>query len=151
MARASARMDLDKVPAMGRFMVIPASMFYGLFTDSDLVRSRATVSKDMLEKGVIAELFGFNIIKRGEAVVYTSAGTNTIKAIGANEAVTDCAGAVGFSQFMTSQALGEIMVYLNEGDAKSYGDIMSAEVNHGAHFLRNNNVGRVSIAQGVGV
>jgi hypothetical protein len=29
----------------------------------------------MLEKIVIAELFGFNIIKRGEAVLYTSAGT----------------------------------------------------------------------------
>ena len=49
---------------------------------------------------------------------------------------------------MTTQALGEILVYINEGDATKYGDVMSAEVNHGAHFLRPNNVGRVSIAQG---
>jgi hypothetical protein len=151
LARASARMDLDKVPSKERYAVMPAVMFYDLFTDSDLVRSRATISKDMLEKGVIAELFGFNIIKRGEAVLYTSAGTNTLKAANAAEAATDCAGTVCFSRYMTSQALGEIMVYVNEGDAKSYGDIMSAEVNHGAHYLRTNNVGRVSIAQGVGV
>jgi hypothetical protein len=91
LARASARMDLDKVPSKERYAVMPAVMFYDLFTDSDLVRSRATISKDMLEKGVIAELFGFNIIKRGEAVLYTSAGTNTLK-LQTAEAATDCAG-----------------------------------------------------------
>jgi hypothetical protein len=150
LARASARMDLDKVPEKERYMVMPAVMFYDLFTDSDLVRSRATVNADMLAKGVIAELFGFNIIKRGEVVRYTSAGTNTLVPAGTADAVTDCAGAVGFSRFMTSQALGSIMVYTNEGDATKYGDVFSAEVNHGAHYLRPNNVGRVSIAQGVG-
>jgi hypothetical protein len=150
-ARASARMDLDKIPAQERYMVMPASMFYDLFTDSDLVRSRATINADMLSKGVIAELFGFNIIKRGEVVKYTSAGTNTLIASGVADAATDCAGAVGFSRFMTSQALGAIKVYANEGDAQKYGDVFSAEVNHGAHYLRPNNIGRVSIAQGVGV
>jgi len=148
MARASARMDLDKVPQKERYAVMPAAMFYDLFTDSDLVRSRATISEDMLKKGVITELFGFNIIKRGEVVTYTSAATPILRAAGAAAAATDCAGTVCFSRFMTSQALGEIMVYINEGDAQKYGDVMSAEVNHGAHYLRPNNVGRVSIAQG---
>lgn len=147
-ARASARMDLDKVPAMERYAVLPAAMFYDLFTDSDLVRSRATLGEDLIKKGVVAELFGFNIIKRGEVVTYTSAAANNLRAAGAAAAASDCAGAVCFSKFMTSQALGEIMVYINEGDAQKYGDVMSAEVNHGAHFLRDNNVGRVSIAQG---
>jgi hypothetical protein len=148
MARASARMDLDKVPAQERYAVIPACMFYDLFTDSDLVRSRATINEDMLKKGVIAELFGFWIIKRGEVVLYTNASTPVLRASDAVPAVTDCGGAVCFSRFMTSQALGEIMVYINEGDAQKYGDVLSAEVNHGASFLRPNNVGRVSIAQG---
>lgn len=148
MARASARMDLDKVPAMERYSVIPAAMFYDLFTDSDLVRSRAVISADMLAKGVITELFGFWIIKRGEVVRYTSAATPVLRAADAAAAATDCAGAVCFSRYMTTQALGEILVYINEGDATKYGDVMSAEVNHGAHFLRANNVGRVSIAQG---
>lgn len=147
-ALASARMDLDKVPSKERYAVLPAAMFYDLFTDSDLVRSRATISADMLAKGVIAELFGFMIIKRGEVVRYTSAATPSLRAANAAEAATDCAGAVCFSRYMTSQALGEILVYINEGDAQKYGDVMSAEVNHGAHFLRPNNIGRVSIAQG---
>jgi hypothetical protein len=33
-------MDLDKVPSKERYAVMPAVMFYDLFTDSDLVRSR---------------------------------------------------------------------------------------------------------------
>jgi hypothetical protein len=150
-ARAAARMDLDKIPAKERYLVMPAVMFYDLFTDSDLVRTRAQIGADMLAKGVIAELYGFNIIKRGEVVKYTSAGTNTLIASETADAVTDCAGAVGFSRYMTSQALGAIQVYTLEGDPTKYGDVFSAEVNHGAHFLRPNNIGRISIAQGVGV
>ncbi len=147
LARAAAVMDLDKVPSVGRFAVIPTAMFYGLFTDQELLLQQATIGKDMLENGVMAKMFGFNIITRGEVVRYTSAGANNIRTADAAPAATDCAGAICFSKFFVTQALGDIMVYLNEGDAKSYGDIMSAEVNHGASVMRANNVGRVSIAQ----
>ena len=148
LARAAAIMDIDKVPKQGRFMVVPTAMFYGLFKDKELLEQRALVGEDMLKMGVVAQLMSFNIIPRGEVVRYTNAASNNIRTESAAPAATDCAGAVGFSRFMVSQALGEIMVYLNEGEARSYGDIMSAEVNHGAHFMRANNVGRVSIAQG---
>lgn len=147
-ARAAARMDLDKVPKQGRFGVIPTAMFYGLFTDKELINQQANVGKDMLEMGVIAKLFNFNLITRGEVVTYTNVAANNLRAIGTAPAATDCAGAVFFSRFMVSQALGEIKMYYNAGEARSYGDIMSAEVNHAAHFLRTGNVGRVSIAQG---
>lgn len=147
-ARAAAIMDLDKVPKAGRFSVVPTAMFYGLFSDVELVNQQALVGKDMLEAGVVAKLMGFNLITRGEVVRYTSAGTNTIRAASSAAAATDCAGAVCFSRFMVSQALGEVKVYYNAGEARSYGDLMSTEVNHGASFLRANNVGRVTIAQG---
>jgi len=147
-ARAAAIMDIDKVPTEGRFLIIPTAMFYGLFTQKELVDNQARVGKDMLEKGVLAKLFNFNIITRGSVVKYTNAAANSLRDANANDAATDCAGAIAFSRYSVSQALGEIMVYLNEGDAQSYGDIMSAEVNHAAHFMRPDNFGRVSIAQG---
>jgi len=146
-ALAAAQMDIDKVPKAGRFAVVPTNMFYGLFTDKELVNQQALVKKDMLSFGVIAKLMGFNLITRGEVVRYTSAAANNIRNIGAANAATDCSGVVCFSRYMVSQALGEIMVYLNEGDAKSYGDIMSTEVNHAAHYLREGNVGRITIVQ----
>lgn len=147
-AKAAALMDIDKVPTEGRFLVIPTAMFYGLFTQKELVDNQARVGKDMLEKGVLAKLFNFNIITRGSVVKYTNAAANNLRDAGVADAATDCAGAIAFSRYAVSQALGEIMVYMNEGDAQSYGDIMSAEVNHAAHYLRTNNFGLVSIAQG---
>lgn len=149
-ARAAAIMDLDKVPKQGRYAVVPTVMYYNLFEDSELIANRARLSEDMIKMGIVGDIHGFKIIYRGEVVAYTSAGTNTIRPTGYTPAATDCAGAVCFSKFAVTQAIGEIMVYLNEGEARSYGDIMSAEVNQGAHYLRANNWGRVSIAQGVG-
>lgn len=148
LARAAAIMDLNKVPKQGRFAVIPTPMFYGLFSDKELVNQRALIGEDMIKMGVVGQLFGFNLITRGEVVRYTNAAANNLRTIGAADAATDCAGAVCFSRFMVTQALGEIKVYHNEGEARSYGDIMSAEVNHGASVMRSANVGRVSIAQG---
>lgn len=148
LARAAAVMDIDKVPKQGRFAVIPTAMFYGLFSDKELVNQRALIGEDMIKMGVVAQLFGFNIITRGEVVRYTDASANNLRTIGSADAATDCAGAICFSRFMVTQALGDIKVYLNEGEARSYGDIMSAEVNHGASVMRDKNVGRVSIAQG---
>jgi len=147
LALAAARMDFDKAPKKGRFIVVPTAMFYGLFTDKELLNQRALIGEDMLKAGVVAMLHGFKIIVRGEVVRYTSAAGNVLRASDAAPAATDCAGAICFSRFMVTQAVGEVMVYLNEKDARAHGDIMSAEANHGAHFLRPNNVGRVSIAQ----
>jgi hypothetical protein len=148
MASAAARMDIDKVPVQGRFGIIPTAMFYGLFSDKELINQQANVGKDMLEMGVIAKLFNFNIITRGETVRYTNAAANNLRGQETAPAATDCAGAIFYSRFMVSQALGEIKMFYNPGEARSYGDIMSAEVNHAANFLRTQNVGRVTIAQG---
>lgn len=147
-ARAAAIMDLDKVPKQGRFAIVPTAMYYNLFSDTELVANRARLSEDLIKKGVVGDLHGFKIIYRGEVVRYTSAAANNLRANSAAPAATDCAGAVCFSRFAVTQAIGEIMVYLNEGEARSYGDIMSAEVNQGASHLRAANWGRVGIAQG---
>lgn len=154
-ARAAAIMDLQKVPKQGRYAIVPTSMYYDLFTNEELVANRARLSKDLIEMGVVGDIHGFKIIYRGETILYTNAAANNLKkpaTTGTNKgivpkAATDCAGALLFSKFAVSQAIGDIMVYLNEGEARSYGDIMSAEVNHGAHYTRRDNWGRVCIAQ----
>ncbi len=150
-ARAAAIMDIDKVAKQGRFAVIPTCMLSGLFSDTELMKLRALVGEDMIKIGVIAELHGFKIISRGSVVRYTNAAANNLKSATAADAATDCAGSVFFSRFAVSQAMGDIKVYINEGVARNYGDVFSAEVNHGANFLRPNNIGRVSIAQAIGV
>lgn len=148
LARAAAIMDKDKVPKAGRFALLPTEMYYNLFTDAELVANQARLGTDMVKMGVVGEIHKFKIMVRGDVVKYTSAGANNLRAADATPAATDCAGAICFSRFSVTQALGEIKVFWNPGEARSYGDIMSAEVNHGAHYMRENNYGRVCIAQG---
>ncbi len=151
-ARAAALMDMQKVPKQGRYAIVPTSMYYDLFTNEQLVANRARLGKDLIDKGVVGDIHGFKIIYRGSVVAYTSAAANNLKAVsdttGAiTPSITDCAGALLFSRFAVAQALGETMVYFNPGEARSFGGLMSAETNHGAHYTRNENWGRVSIAQ----
>lgn len=151
-ASAALKMDIQKAPKAGRFAIVPSCMFYGLFTDSELLKIRAIVGEDMLKMGVVGELFGFNIIVRGEVVRYNAATPRVIKALPDTsiplDAATDCAGAVCFSRYMVSQAKGSPMVYINEKLAKSYGDVLSAEVNQAAAIIRSDKAGVVCIVQG---
>lgn len=152
LATAALKMDLQKVPRAGRFMVIPSVMFYGLFTDTELLKIRALVGDDMIKMGVLGEIFSWNLIVRGEVVRYTNAAGNVLVPLPNTNvpvnAPTDCAGAVGFSRYMVSQAKGAIEVYINEKQAKNYGDILTAEVNQAAAGIRADKAGRVCIAQG---
>lgn len=150
LARAAAIMDKDKVPKAGRFALLPTEMYYNLFTDAELVANQARLGKDMIKMGVVGEIHKFKIMVRGDVIRYTSAAANNLRDADATAAGTDCAGAICFSRYAVTQALGEIKMFYNAGEARSYGDILSAEVNHGAHYMRENNYGRVCIAQAVG-
>lgn len=154
-ARASAIMDLQKVPKNGRYAVLPTALFYDLFTNAELIANRARLGQDEIKSGVVGDIHGFKIIYRGTVTTYSSVAGNVLIQPDATTGVkptaaTDCAGGLFFSRFAVSQALGEIKMYYNPGEARSYGDILSAEVNHGASFCRANNWGRVGIAQAVG-
>lgn len=151
-ARAAAVMDLQKVPKTGRYAILPTALFYDLFTNAELIANRARLGADEVKTGVVGDIHGFKIIYRGTVTVYSAAAGNVLIQPDATTrilptAATDCAGGLFFSRYAVSQALGEIKMYYNEGEARSYGDILSAEVNHGAYFCRANNWGRVGIAQ----
>jgi len=140
-----------KVPKQGRYAIVPTAMYYDLFTNAELIANRARLGQDEVKMGVVGDIHGFKIIYRGTVTRYTGAAANVLIKPAADgttpTATTDCAGGLFFSKFAVSQALGEIKMYYNEGEARSYGDILSAEVNHGAHFCRKANWGRVGIAQ----
>lgn len=155
-ARAAAKMDIDKVPKQGRYAILPTALYYNLFSNEELIANRARLGKDEITMGVVGDIHGFKIIYRGTVLTYDADATaNNVIVPDATTGVkpldaTDCAGGLFFSKFAVTQALGEIKVFYNAGEARSFGDIMSAEVNHGAHFTRPNSWGRIGIAQAVG-
>ena len=146
-ARMAKKLDIDEVPESDRFLVLPASMYYELFGIDALIR------KDFggvanINKGVVNELFGFQIFKKSSVINYNEAAAGVKKAVGAANAATDCAGAIAFHKSAVSKAMGPIDVFASEDKPEYYGSIFSALMMHGSSILRSDNKGIVSLAQG---
>jgi len=149
-ATAAAKLDEQDVPSTGRFLVIPAKMYWNFVTIEKASLLSIDYSKGLSDQdmamGIVAKIYGFNIIIRSSAAVYATGGT-TPKAVGASGATTDRFGAVGWQQDCVSNALGAVKAYFEADSPIFYGDIISAEVNHGAAKIRTDGYGIVTIVQ----
>lgn len=145
--RMAKKLDKDKMPKEGRYLLLPPEMYYDLVGIDQLVRSDF-MGKPGLPEGVIDKLLGFNIMMRANVVMYNNVAAGVKKAVGAAAAATDCLGAIAWSKYATRRAKGSTQVYLNEKQAEYYGDIMSAEVNLGGQVKYDDYKGVVAIAQG---
>jgi hypothetical protein len=145
----AALFDRQNVPSMNRVLVLPSDMYYQLFSDTTLI-SGDYMRRSSLEGGVIAQLYGFDIMIRSAVATFAEAtGTYTKKAVGAAGAATDSLGALAFQTNSVSNALGDIKVYSDEDKPEYYGSIFSAMLMHGAAKLRSDEKGIASIVQGV--
>ena len=62
-AALAAKLDKDNVPRMGRKLLMNVDMFWELFTISEVVRASYNgFQVNALATGVVAQLFGFNIV-----------------------------------------------------------------------------------------
>jgi hypothetical protein len=145
--RLAKKLDKDKMPKEGRYLLLPPEMYYDLIGVDQLVRADF-MGKPGLPEGAIDKILGFNIMVRANVVMYNEAAAGVKKAVGAAAAATDCLGAIAWSKYATRRAKGATKVYLNENQAEYYGDIMSAEVNLGAQVKYSDYRGVVAIAQG---
>lgn len=146
-ARAAKKLDKDKMPKQGRFLLLPPEMYYDLFDETEIISVDFMNTKGLPE-GVIRKFMGFNILVRNTVNMYTEADPGVLKAVGAAAAATDCLGALAWSQYRVRKAKGSVDVYWNPDRAEHYGGILSAELNFGGKIARSNYEGVVAIAQG---
>jgi hypothetical protein len=150
-ANLSARLDKDNVARTGRKLLMPVDMFWQLFTISEIVRASYNgFQVNALATGVVAQLFGFDIMIRPSVVVYDA--TPTLKAVGAAGAATDNLGCVAWHTDYVAKALGQIKVFSDSGDngagkPEYYGIILSGLVMLGAAKLRTDEKGIAVLVQ----
>lgn len=145
-AAAVLQMDADKMPAMGRYAVIPYYMYYDLFTIDNLLR-KDVMAKTTLPDGVIDKVLNLNFIKRSISQVYDNTGTPVKKAVGAATAASDNGAMICWHESKVAKALGAIKFFSTEGDAVYQADIFSAYILHAAKALRTDNAGIVAVVQ----
>ena len=149
---AKAILDAENVPASGRILLLPSSMYNAqLLAIADVYQAQS-YGQSALPSGVVTRIHGFDVMIRSTVVVYDNTGTPVIKAVGDNgvpssPASTDNLGALAYHPSFVAKAMGNTEVMINEGVAEYYGSIVSAFQLFGASKMRTSQVGVVAIVQ----
>lgn len=151
-ANLAKKLDKDNVPRMGRKLLMNADMFWELFTISEVVRASYNgFQVNALATGVVAQLFGFDIMIRPTVAVFTKTGTSA-KAVGAAAAADDRLACIAWHPTTVSRALGSMTPMFDAGDngngkPEYLGSIFNMEVMLGSAILRTDMKGVAALVQ----
>ena len=145
-------LDKDNVPAAGRVLVIPASMYNIDLLNISGINQAYGFGQPVLPNGVVARIMGFDIYVRPDVVVYDNTGTPVIKAINGDgsltsAAATDNGAALAYHPAFVAKAMGAIKMFYNENDPTYYGNVLSGLIMHGSSLMRTDQKGVVAIIQ----
>ena len=150
-ADAAAKMDGDDVSMEGRYLDIPANVYWDFVENNKAqllsLDFQGGRTQSDIASGIVSKVYGFNILTRSYTSVYTDGAIPTLKAVGAAAATDDTWGIVGWQKDMMSRALGGIKAFVNPDQAAYYADIISSYVLFGSSKLRTDGKGIVTIVQ----
>lgn len=141
---ARTLMNKQNIPKAERYALIDSDMMDQLQEDPDL-KKRDTAMELDLKNGVIARLYGFNLIDRSSVGVFSNAATPVVKDPGATAAATDNGAVLCWQKGCVERALGTVKFFEDLDQPTMYGDVYSALIRHGGRLRRPEGV--VAIVQ----
>jgi hypothetical protein len=144
---AARIMNYNKVPQADRYIGLDAFMYDQLLSDLRFGEFRDSVKEMDLARGIIGQLFGFNIIMRPTVLYYDNTGTPVPRTPGHTGATTDHGAALCWQKNMVERALGQTDVFYDENNPLYYGPIVSGVVRAGGRKRRYDGNGVVAIVQ----
>lgn len=139
------KMDAANLPQEGRYLLLDASMYAQLIESLTETESIGFFAAANVQKGVVGQLYGFNILKRSKVLVYTKAGI--IKNVNAKGAADDNAAGLAWHESCVSRALGEVKMFDSLNNPLYYSDIYSFLVRVGGAKRRTDKKGVYAIVQ----
>lgn len=140
------QMDMDDVPADGRYMILDAVMYNQLLNSLTDAEAVSFVAGANPETGVVGKYMGFEFFMR--SIVLKTTGAGAKKAFGTGASATDSAAGLAWQQNCVSRAMGDMAAFENTNDATYYGDIFSFAMRAGGASIRSDKKGVVMIYQG---
>lgn len=138
--KAKVMMDLDEVDSENRFILLSPNQIDHLYADNNLKYAFQQVLD--LPSGVVARLYGFNILERSRVVIQTTGGTSgTVKLPEAASATSDDECAFFWQKDQVERAMGTVTIFDNPNQAQYYGDIISFLTRFGGRNRRSDNKG----------
>lgn len=134
----------SNIPAENRFILLDARMYQELIDDLTEKELMAFQQAADVKKGIVGQLYGFNIMERSSVLVENG---GSIKDFGADGGAADNLAGIVWQQDCVSRALGEVKMFSNTDDATYYGDVYSFLVRTGGSKRRYDNKGVIVLAQ----
>lgn len=134
--------DRQNIPQKNRFLLLDALMYGKLLADLTESDKNMFLASADAAKGILGNLYGFNIMKRSEVLRYSDAKS----AVAASSSTaTDLPAGLAWHMDSVSRALGDVRAFDNRGDALYYGDILSFLIRTGGHKRRKDKKGVIAV------
>lgn len=127
--------DNQELPTEDRYLLLDATMYNDLLGNLAEGDKTAFFHATDAEKGILGELYGIKIMKRGRAIRLKSDAETILFGDEAHEA-TELASGIAWQKSCVSHASSKINMYYNASVAEYYGDIMSFDMRAGASGRR---------------
>lgn len=139
-AKVFTKFNRQNIPASNRYLLLDAMMYQQLLDSLTEKEAAAFHSLADVSRGVLGQLYSFNVMMRSEALIYD--GTTPVEK-GSKE--TDLAGALAWHYDALARALGEVKMFGEESSPTYYGDIYSFLLRAGGAPKRHDGKGVMAI------
>lgn len=139
------KFNADNIPQAERYLLLDANMYAQLMDDLTEGDQRAFFASADAQRGILGQLFSFNVMLRSRVLRYVTAGT--LSKWSTSGAATDNAAGLAWQRDSLSRALGEVKMFDSTDDPLYYGDIYSFLVRVGGAIRRNDKKGVYALVQ----
>lgn len=139
------KFNADNIPQEGRYLLLDAYMYAQLLDDLTEGDQRAFFASADAQRGILGQLFSFNVMQRSQVLRYATGGTLTKWNV--DGASTDNAAGLAWQTNSLSRALGEVKMFDSTDNPLYYGDIYSFLIRVGGTIRRNDKKGVYALVQ----
>lgn len=146
---AFSKFNALDIPMEGRRVVVPPTMLEDLIAIKKAFGQGSEENNQLLAKGAVMRIFGFDVFMRSKTQVFTEAATPVKKAIGAATATTDNLSAVFYHPRFVRYAKGVVAVDMDPAPvpALAGGQSMNARVRSGGTMSRLSEKGILALVE----
>ena len=116
--------DADNVPETGRYLLLDAYMYADLLSDLSESDKWMFQNSANVQKGVLGNLYGFDIMKRSRVLRLNDTG-KAVLGWSETDVAGEMAAALAWHEKSVSRAMGEVKMFDSTDNPLYYGDIYS--------------------------
>lgn len=140
-------MDAANIPEQGRYLLLDAYMYADLLSDLSESDKWMFQNSADVQRGVLGNLYGFNIMKRSSVLRLKA--DKTLLKWGSEGAADELAAGFAWQESCVSRALGEVKMFDDTDSPTYYGDIYSFLIRTGGSVRRYDKKGVFLLAESV--